>query len=391
MRRRRARRHDVAFYVPSVGPLLTSEAVSPAGGAETQVFLLSRALAARGTRVCLCAFDIPGGDMPAARDGVDIAVRRPYVSRGGLAGRVREVLAIRRAVIDLDAEVIVTRMAGYHVGLVGVFAKLSGCRFVFSSASLSNFDFALLGSAYGLTLRDRALYRLGLHLADDIVVQTDEQARLCRARLGRKPLVIRNIAEPAPMRNAEQDAFLWVGRAVWHKGPLEYIELARAFPNAKFWMIAVHGPGTEEVSAAIESAASTAPNLELLAPRPRDKLMDLVDRSVAIVNTSEFEGTPNATLEGWARGVPALTLAYDPDGLIERYGLGEFAQGSREKFVAAATRLWEGRYETGAVSERCRRYVASEHSEDAVGAQWLAVLGLTGRPQRGLSAIAEVS
>jgi glycosyltransferase involved in cell wall biosynthesis len=391
VRRRRTRKHGVAFYAPSLGPLLTPAAVPPAGGAETQVFLVSRALAARGVKVCVCTFDIPGGGIPTSRDGVDIAVRQPYVSGGGFGGRLREVLAIRRAIADLDVEAVVTRTASFHVGLVGFFAKLSGCRFVYSSASPSNFDFALLGRAYGLTLRDRVLYRLGLHLADDIVVQTDEQARLCQARLRRAPLIIRNIAEPAPMRNAEPEAFLWVGRAVWHKGPLDYIELARAVPNAKFWMIAVPGPGTEEVSAAIESAASTVSNLELLAPRPRDNLMELVDRAVAIVNTSEFEGTPNATLEGWARGVPALTLAYDPDSLIERYGLGEFAQGSREKFVAAAIRLWEGRYETGAISERCRRYVTSEHSEDAVGAQWLAVLGLTARPRRGLAAIAEVS
>ena len=58
------RRYDVAFYVPSIGPLLTSAATAPTGGAETQIFLLARALARRGSRICLLVFDLPGIAIP---------------------------------------------------------------------------------------------------------------------------------------------------------------------------------------------------------------------------------------------------------------------------------------------------------------------------------------
>jgi glycosyltransferase involved in cell wall biosynthesis len=362
--------HDVAFYVPWLSPLLANGDLPPAGGAETQIFLVARALAKRGVRVSMSAFADPKGTIPPVVDSVDIALREPYRGGRGLLGVIREALAMRRALGALGARVIVTRIAGPHVGLVGLFAKLQGRRFVYSSANVTDFDFGALKPS----VRDRILYRLGLNLADDIVVQTDEQSRLCQAKLGRTPIVIKNIAEAVAMREAEPEAFLWAGRVAWYKGPLAYIELAHAVPEATFWMVPVPTRDSGSLVDAIRRAAADVPNLELLEPVPRSELMTVVERSVAIVNTSVYEGMPNVTLEGWARGVPALTLSYDPDGVIERYGLGVFAQGSRERLVAAATELWRGRHDQTEVAGRCRAYVAEHHSEDTMCRQWLVAL-----------------
>ena len=58
------------------------------------------------------------------------------------------------------------------------------------------------------------------------------------------PVLIRSIAEPASQRDHAPEAFLWIGRLVWYKRPPAFVELARALPEAKFWMVgvpAVHG------------------------------------------------------------------------------------------------------------------------------------------------------
>lgn len=369
--RERPSSHDVAFYIPTIGAVLAEGAVPPTGGAETQVFLLARALAARGVKVCVCTFDIPGVRIPPARDGVQITLRQPYVRRD-MVGKVREVLAVRRAIADADAEVVVTRIAGLYVGLIGLFAKLARRRFIYSSASFLDFDFAGLG----FRRRDLALYRLGLRLASEIVVQTAEQAQLCQASLGRSPVVIKSLGESVPPRTGSPEAFLWIGRVDTNKRPLAFVDLARSLPDSPFWMVAVPSAREERLMDEVERAAAEVPNLVLLTPRPRNELVHLIDRAVAVVSTSEFEGMPNVFLEAWARGVPALALTYDPDGVIERHGLGEFAGGSRETFVTAASVLWRGRHEQEAVAARCRRYVAEEHSEDVVAAQWERALGL---------------
>jgi len=337
--------------------------------------LLTRALARRGSKVCLLVFDLPGIAIPPSVGEVTVHVRPPYRAHQWL-GKLRETADICRSIARADAKVLVTRGAGPDVGLAGLFAKLSGRRFVYSSANVSDFDFSRISAKR----RNRALFRLGIQLADQVVVQTAEQVRLCEERFGRSPVLIRSIAEPAPQRHRDPEAFLWIGRLVWYKRPLAFVELARSLPQAKFWMVGVPDPYTErgpQLVTTLERSAATVDNLELLLPRPRRELMDVVERAVAIVNTADFEGMPNIFLEGWARGVPALALTHDPDRVIEQHGLGAFAQGSSERLVDLARGLWEERADQAEMAARCRAYIVEHHSPEAISARWQEALGRT--------------
>jgi glycosyltransferase involved in cell wall biosynthesis len=368
-------RYDVAFYVPWMTSLVTAEAQDPwPGGAETQIMLLSRALAERGLSVCLVVFDLPGASVPKTFGGVEIVVRPPYMAGGSLVGQAREVAAIRKAVRRVDADIVVTRCAGYHVGLVALSAKMARRKFAYSSAGVRDFNRAFLNK-----WRDRILFQLGMSLADIVIVQTDEQVELCKKRFDRTPILIRSVCEPAEQSTQKPEAFLWVGRIDGNKRPLEYVELARALPNAQFWMVASPSPfatGTAPLWEALEHAASTLPNFQLLPPRRRPELLELMARSVAVVNTSEHEGMPNIFLEAWARGIPALTLNHDPDGIISRHGLGGFAHGHLATLVAVAERLWDRRGERDAYAARCREYIRQAHFPETVGANWARALSL---------------
>jgi glycosyltransferase involved in cell wall biosynthesis len=382
MRSMSRRRRDVAFYVPRMGPLLVADARSPTGGAETQILLLARALAERGVGVRLIVFALAGVELPESVDGVDVLVRPPYRSRERL-GRIREIVHIARAVVRARAKVIVTRGATPEIGVAAVAAKLTGLNFVYASANVSDFRGTAYDSAhfdFSRFPRERlewGLFRLAVRLADKVVVQTEEQVRLFEARFPGTPALIRSIAEPAPRRDAAPEAFLWIARLVTYKRPLAYVELARAVPEAKFWMIApIDDPPDRGLERRLHEAAAETANLELLPPRPRPALLELIERAVAVVNTADFEGMPNILLEGWSRGVPALAMTHDPDGVIERHGLGCFAQGSLERLAIDARQLWETRGEQAAVAERCRRYVRDHHSPEVVAAQWQEAIGL---------------
>ncbi|HEY2371516.1 MAG TPA: glycosyltransferase family 4 protein [Gaiellaceae bacterium] len=374
MLRGRRNRYDVAFYVPWIGALLTNADVTPTGGAETQIYLVARALAERGVSVCLLAFELPGVQLPRDVGGVAVRVRRPYQAHRRL-GKLRETAALASSIFGSGAAVIVTRAAGPHVGLAAVAAKLSGRRFVFSTANVSDFDFGRLSPSRA----NDALFRLGVRLADRIIVQTMEQKRMCNEAFHRDAMLIKSIAEPATQRTREPKAFLWIARLVWYKRPLEYIQLARLVPEAMFWMVGVRVPLASEeddLVNEVERAAADVPNLELLPSRPRQELLELVDACVAVVNTADFEGMPNIFLEGWERGVPALALTHDPDGVIESHDVGWFAHGSRERLVELARTAWGRRDDQASIAERCRAYVRDEHSADAVAARWRDALGL---------------
>jgi hypothetical protein len=145
-------------------------------------------------------------------------------------------------------------------------------------------------------------------------------------------------------------------------------------------MVATRAPSadrSEQLWDAIERADRTLPNFELLPPCPRPELLELIARSVAVVSTSEYEGMPNIFLEGWSRGIPALALHYDPDGIISHYGLGGFAGGRRERLVELASGLWEVRLVRDELAAECRAYMLAHHSPASVGATWVGALELT--------------
>jgi glycosyltransferase involved in cell wall biosynthesis len=366
---RRGHRYDFVFYMPWIGPLLADGAPLPTGGAETQVFLVASALAERGARVCLVAYD-QDGRLPKRVGKVDILSRPAYGGDKRAIGKIVEAFSIWRALTRVDAEVIVTRSFGPHVGIVGVLAWIRRRHFVYSSAHVVDFTFELETKR-----RNLALYRLGVRLADSIVVQTEEQIELCRTAFNREPVLIRSYAEPAEPSDAEREAFLWVARAVWYKRPELFLELARRVPEARFRMVAVPGEGFgDALLEELRNAAAKIPNLELLDPRPRRELLELMRHAVAIVNTADFEGMPNIFLEGWARGVPAMSLSHDPDGVLVREGIGFHAGGSIERMAEEARELWRTREDIGPMGDRCRRYVEANHSPDVVAAKWLEML-----------------
>jgi glycosyltransferase involved in cell wall biosynthesis len=324
--------------------------------------------------VCIVVFDLPGAEIPTSVHGVDIVIRPPWLAGGNVIGQWREVAATRAALRGVDASVVVTRTAGANVGLVGLWTKLSRRHFVYSSASLGDFEYESVLAKR----RDRILFRLGVALADTIVVQTEEQAHLCERRFGKTPIFIRSVSEPAEQSQREPDAFLWVGRVDANKQPLEFVELARSLPEAQFWMVAspLPNPDSRKLWDEIERAAVSLSNFTVLAPRRRPELLELMARAVAVVSTSEFEGMPNIFLEGWARGIPALAFEHDPDGVIRRYGLGAFAQGQRDRLVELAADLWHSRTARSECVERCRAYVLGSHSPQVVSAEWERALGL---------------
>ena len=229
----RRRRFDVLFYTPWIGSILSGSGRTPPGGAETQILMLAKGLAARGVRTAVIAFGRPD-ELPREVDGVTVLARAPY-RRRRLVGKLAETGIIWRALWSAPSETIVYRGVGLELLILALYARVARRRLVFSSASVVDFDSRKLLAKH----RDAVMYELGVRLADTIVVQTEEQVTMCRRTFGRRPALIKSIAPLARQQSAVPEAFLWVGRFVTYKRPLEYVALARAMPEARFWMIGV--------------------------------------------------------------------------------------------------------------------------------------------------------
>jgi glycosyltransferase involved in cell wall biosynthesis len=363
-------RYDVLFSMPWAGPLLDGSGAT--GGAETQILMIARRLAAGGLRVGILVL----GDrarMPRWVDGVDVLARPHPPAVRGVGGLLHD-LRTAWAILRTPAHTVVARAPGRDAAVVALAARLRGKRFVYSSANVVDFELGKIDRPWNV-----ALFEWAVKTADEVVVQTSEQAELCRSRFGRDPVVIRSVAEAAPPRRGEAEAFLWIGRSAAYKRPDVYLDLAARVPEARFRMIAAGGTnGRPGLTDRLARASTELPNLEILDARPRSELGAVIERAVAVVNTSDFEGMPNVLLEGWARGVPALAFAHDPDGVVARHGLGEYAGGSRERLAELARELWASRSDQHEVAERCIAYVRREHDLEAVGAAWRSLLERVG-------------
>ena len=371
---------DVAIYAPEANLLYERGPEQPLGGAEFQTSMLMKGLAGKGLRVAHIVFPVAELSPPAG-ERMSVVQREPQQGRLGVVPRAAEARAVWRAMAEADARIYVFRAGSAALGVTALFCRAHRRKLVFATASDLDLTFEpLLDNRPNLEL-----YRLGIRLADAVVVQTDEQAALARDRLQRlrRLSTIRSFAEPARPTPHDPEAFVWIGRTVPYKRPLEYLDLAEALPEARFRMIARDtGQTPPELADEVRRRAGALPNVELLPVSPRETTLALLDRAVASVSTSRVEGMPNVFLEAWARGVPVLTLDSDPDGRVRTRGLGVAAGGSWEAFVDGARELWRSRGHREELSHRTRTYVEAVHAPPAVTEDWFTLLAEVGPARR---------
>jgi len=368
-------RNDVAIYLPSTAGLYDRKRRRSAG-AERQMVLLAEALSARGLRVAQVVWPI-AERLPASNPRLTLIERAERRTKAGRLGFLREAAEIWRALSAADAKVVVVRKRQGALLFAVLYCRLRRRRMVFSSANDSEFMLDELRDGQPSV----PVYKACLRLADAVVVQSDEQVALAQSFSPnlRKVVRIPSFAEASEQadRPPEPDAFIWIGRAVDNKQPLLYVDLARALPEAEFVMIPV--PDISHLDSpllpALREAGRALPNLRVLDPLPHADVARLISGSVAVVNTTAlYEGMPNTFLEGWTAGVPALTLEFDPDGVVARYQLGVSANGSWDAFVEGARVLWAARNDRGEYAKRVRAYVGDVHSVDAVARTWMELI-----------------
>jgi glycosyltransferase involved in cell wall biosynthesis len=266
-----------------------------------------------------------------------------------------------------DASVYVQRSAGLATGVAAAFARAKRRGFVYSVSSAADLHRGPLPPL------DATVKQLGLRLADRVVAQTADQQAVATRNLGPKVTLIRSFCEPVSVP-LTPEAFLWIGGMIDYKQPLAYLELAERVPHAQFLMVATERPGWERLAEEVHERAGSLPNVSLPAPRPREALLALYARAIAVVNTSAFEGFPNTFLEAWSCGVPALSLVVDPDAVIGEHGLGAVAGGSLEQLAQLTSHYWAGR---GTLSEgaAAKEYVRRHHDPAVIGDAWMELIG----------------
>jgi glycosyltransferase involved in cell wall biosynthesis len=328
-------------------------------GESVQIALLAQALARQGHDVSVVVADY--GQMDGAKWNA-IQAYKAYRPDAGLP--VLRFIHPRwtgmwSALARADADIYYASRSGMHVGLLALFCRRLGKRFVFRTASDVDCDPSRLLLRFA---RDRWLYAYGLRRADAILVQSASQAQTLARNYGLESRVAGMLVEkPLPVATRDIDV-LWVGNIWTPKRPDRVLELADRLPEFKIHMVGGPMPGHRALFEDIRRAAAARSNLSFHGPLPYWDTNGLYGRAKVLVSTSDIEGFPNVYLQAWIRGVPVVTLI-DPDRVIEREGLG-IAAGSPAELVDALRQLLDGPRLLQAASDRCRAFMAREYDEN---------------------------
>jgi glycosyltransferase involved in cell wall biosynthesis len=341
----------------------------PVGGESVQQALLADALVRRGIEVSTVVADWGQED---GRLWQGIRVFKAYRRQAGIPMLrffhprwTRLWSALARA----DADVYYTSCAGMHVGLIAMFCRRRGRRFVFRAASDPDCDRSRLPLLVRYA-RDRWLYEYGLRRADAILVQSAGQAEALARSYGLGAGIAEMLVDSpvaAPMRDID---VLWVGNLKRVKRPDRVLQLARALPGAHIHVVGGETPGEEALFQEFVQGATATEHLTYHGRVPYRAACALYGRARVLLNTSDVEGFPNAYLQAWQNGVPVVTLI-DPDGVIEREGLG-IVCSSAEGLSDAVQRLLDDRTAWAHASTRCSAFMARHYNEDRILADYLA-------------------
>lgn len=362
------KRPKICFIEALAYPVLSGDTrQSSTGGESVQHTLLAKAFAELGWQVSLISRDV-GQEDGAVIDGVQ--VWKTYTQKSGLPG-IRfihpRLTSIWRALKRADADIYFQSCAGLMTGAVARFVASRQRQMIFRAAHDTDFK---PGEELINQDRDRHFYRYGLKRAGLISVQSEVQQQLLSDNYGLPSVVVDMAAEipPSAPEEARDIDVLWVNNFRQFKRPEIVLDIARAMPDTSFVMIG--GPMRTDpgLFEQIEEEARNIKNLNFVGPVPYSEVNSYFSRAKVFLNTSDSEGFPNSFLQAWVRCVPVVSY-FDPDGFIERHGLGS-SPDTQNDFVPALSEFLEDGAKRRKVGSRARQFVIDSYSSVVIAKQY---------------------
>ena len=366
-------RGRVAFFSEYVFPVLVPTGVPFAGGAETQIARMAAGLHARGFEITIVTCDF---GQPAEMNVRGMRVLKTFVREQGLPGfrffhprLTRTLAALQRA----DAEIYFVKGSGLAPGLAYDVARTRGAGFI---SHCAHDDGCTRAGLRHLNVRDRWWYLRAIRGADTLIAQTEWQREHFQSEFGLASQVLPNLVDipERPVDAGQDGAVLWLGTYKWTKRPDRFIELAASLPEQRFIMTGVIPPPplSQEHWQAARAASERLSNLEVHGYLPHSGVSELLSRAALLVHTSAAEGFSNVLLETWAQGLPTVSFV-DPDGLIEREGMGAAVREFPE-LLSRVRELIRDPAARRAAGARARAYVQRRHAVPRVIDELAAVV-----------------
>lgn len=349
----------ICFVAPTAYSLISGDKnINIVGGAELQQSLLAKALVQAGFQVSMICMD-HGQDNDLVIDGVRII--KAYQPNAGIP-MLRffhpRLSSVWQGMKRANSDIYIQYGAGMLTGVVASFCKFNNKKSIFYAASDADFTETPSHIKYR---RDLWLYQYGVKHANTILVQNPNQQRLCKLMYDRDSIQVPNVYAPPESANNNPNGYiLWVSTIRQLKRPELFVELAKSFPYYRFKMVGGKGRGDEALYEDIKKQTDSIANLDFMGFVPYSQVDQYFDGARLVINTSDYEGFPNAFLQSWARKIPTVSF-FDCGARVHEKPVG-FIVDSLHKMRDVIEKLMTDDHEWHTQGELCQAYFAANNS-----------------------------
>ncbi len=341
----------------------------PFGGAEVQMYLLSKALSNdRNYEVSFITSDRRErgveqyGNIKVYKQFGVKAFDSPKKRRFVIPILLHAFLSFLYTSRKINADIYIQRCAGLDTGLFALICRLLKKRFIYMVAHEIDVsgEFVKRG---GWSAR---LFSLGLKYADVVICQNQKQVELLQKNFDRGGIVFKTAYPIEKIEEMKKDFILWVARLDPFKQPKIFLVLAERFPDKHFVMVAPRSPAHPEFFGEVKKKASLLPNLTFIDYVPFQEIDEYFKKAKIFINTSTYEGFPNTFVQSAKNKTPIVSWKVNPEGILDKYRMGFCADGDMGVMVKQLRLLLEDKNLWHEFAENSYRYAQENHSIEKV-------------------------
>ncbi len=347
-------------------------------GPMVQMYVIGKQLQSRGWEVHYISYRSTGeGSMIESYEGVTIH----WVKRIKFF-QFLNYFGIRRALGSVESGIFYQRGREVITGFVARHCTTHSKRFVWASSGESGVE----RGKYQKQLRKKKrpflkkmvlwleavindrICEYGIVHASVRVVQTESQKQLLKKEFGHDSIVIRSgHAVPGSIVRSQPFKVLWIGSIKAVKRPELFIELAKMCSGLSCEFLMAGQIVDLKLNERILAMANSLKNFEFMGAIPFQESQKVISEAHALVNTTDegYEGLPNAFVQAWLAGTVTLSLHANPDGMIEKYGLGKKVNDLDEMKIQIAKMIADPEY-WSTLSQNAKKFSMEKFSIETI-------------------------
>jgi glycosyltransferase involved in cell wall biosynthesis len=335
------------------------------GGAEIQTYTYAEEYARQGWKVYFISEELELKKSGFENKNITLITYRR-------SNMLVNIINIMYCLFKVNADVYYYRHYRYILGLISFITKYGKKVSIWSTTSDPLCDHLAatkhardkrsvnernIFSEFKYSLQDY-IFRYGVINCNYIFVQNSTQQQIVKKSFGRDSIIFYSNTTISEYRVARKNTILFIATMKDMKKPEIFCTIANKMTDDHEYIMIGLNYADMEKAENLNSILERS-KVKYIGEQPVARVKQLLNDSLLLINTSDYEGFPNTFVQAWAAGVPVISLNVDPDGLIKRHGLGYIGNGDLKLMINDMTKIMNNDDLWKSISNKCYEYASN--------------------------------